>query len=297
MRKKDKSAYLVDGAGNLVRGSGPLPTRTNYRVPKVNMKQFSKKDPNRSIFVWVNTFNRPEDLKCLLGDIYKNKRDHKIKVLVVDDASTEDYDTTLDSFAGKLNIEYHKMDQNHGKKKYWKLCTYAMNEIKENSGYDYYVKIDDDGRLVNGFFDRCCNIWESITDVRKVCLNFRLDSREGKEVWTNTRPVLEQHGGISVYKSQWVDMDFFTTINFFSALRYRLNKPPDSRWRNPCVSSGTGSDISRRLTSLGYHLFLTTQSLVKHDEHNSKMNPKERAKNPLITKPFTDKNYGVRKNG
>ena len=294
LTRQNITPYIVDEAGNLTR-KRRVSTPAIY--PHVSeIKSFPKNDPKRSaIFVWINTFNRPNELKLLLGDIHKNKQSHKLKILVIDDASTLDYDTVLDSFVGKLNIEYHKMDNNHGKKKYWKLCSYGMNEIRANQGYDYYMKIDDDGRLVDRFFERCCYIWESIKDIRKICLNFRLDSREGKKVWTNITPEKMNFNDISIYRSQWVDMDFFTTMDFFTALRYRIIKPPEVRWRNPHASSGTGRDISTRLASMGYNLYLTTQSLVRHDDHDSHMNPRERARTPLVTKPFKERNYGIEK--
>jgi len=293
LKKENLTAYVLGNKKQrtrMRRDEEPL-----ARLPVSNMKAFPRDDPRRSIFVWINTYNRPADLRNLLGDIYKSKGPHKLKILVVDDASTLDYDSVLNSFSGKLNIEYHKMDENHGKKGYWKLCTYAMHEIKKNIGYDYYMKVDDDGRLVDCFFDRCVNIWECIRDQKKICLNFRLDSRERKRVWTNVYPTLENHKGIPVYKSQWVDMDFFVTLNFFAAIRFRIRKPADRRWSNPYVSSGTGRDISTRLYKMGYNMYLTSQTLVIHDEHDSKMNPGERARNPLITKKITDPNYGKKR--
>jgi len=189
------------------------------------------------------------------------------------------------------------MATNHGKKGYWKLCTYAMQVIRDNSNFNYFVKLDDDGRLVDRFFDKCCHIWESIHDPRKICLNFRVDSREGKRVWTNFVPQKKYFNGIPVYRSQWVDMDFFVPFQFFSTLGYEIPKPPDQRWRNPLISSGTGKYISNRLHKMGYSLYLTEQTLVIHDEHDSKMNPRERSKNPLITKPITNPTYGDRIDG
>jgi len=189
------------------------------------------------------------------------------------------------------------MSSNHGKKQYWKLCSYVMSILQYNKNFDYYIKLDDDGRLINNFFDKCAHIWESIKDRRKICLNFRLDDREGKPVWTGVKPLKVKFGDIAVYKSQWVDMDFCCPYRFFEALGFSLRRPKVHRWRNPFTSSGTGRDISTRLHSLGYHLYLTTQTLVIHDGHDSKMNPHERERHPLKTKPITDPHYGDKKNG
>jgi hypothetical protein len=185
------------------------------------------------------------------------------------------------------------MAENHGKASYWLLCTYAMNEIRNNPNYDYYIKFDDDGRLEERFFERCINIWKAIRDSKKICLNFRLDSREGKRVWTNIRPIRRTFNGVDVYKSQWVDMDFFTTYTMFKRLDFFINPPDSKRLRNPLSSSGCGRDLSLRLHRMGYHLYLTTESLVRHDDHQSMMNPKERARTPLTTKPFNNPLYGL----
>jgi len=278
-----------------VRLGRPKPPPSQPPILLLPEKVFSKSDPKRSILVWINTYDRPSDLKNLLNDIYKNKESFTLKLMIIDDASPKSYDKMIESFSGKLNIEYHKMEKNHGKKGYWRLCNYAISEIKNNMNYDYYIKLDDDGRLVDGFFSRCVNLWESIRDPKKICLNFRLDSREGKIVWTGVKPKLVSYSGNSLYLSQWVDMDFFVNINFFAALRFRISKQHEARFVNPFSSSGVGRDISTRLHAAGYNLYLTTQSLVIHDEHDSKMNPGERERNPLLTKPLTDSRYGLKR--
>lgn len=288
--RKPATPRLLD---NVRRPPPKAPTRFTYQPNPIPFGS-KKKGSNRSIFIWINTYNRPKDLYKLLNDITRSKKKHSLKILIVDDASDENYDNVLDKFSGKLNIEYHSMSVNHGKKNYWKLCTYAMGEIRKNLNFDYYIKLDDDGRLVDNFFDRCINVWESIYDTKKICLNFRLDSREGKKVWTGVLPQKKYFGNISVYKSQWVDMDFFAPIQFFSALNFYIAKPAPQRWRNPYISSGVGRDISTRLVARGLNLYLTTQTLVVHDEHNSMMNPGERNRHPLVTKPFTDPQYGVK---
>lgn len=255
-------------------------------------KKFPKNNPYRSILIWINTYNRPQALDNLLKDILKNKKKHKIKILLFDDASNIDYDSILQKYNGKLTILYQKMSFNHGKKNYWKLCTYAMSIIQKNKNFDYYIKLDDDGRLTNNFFDKCINIWESINDNRKICLNFRLDSREGKPVWTGLKPIKLHFNNISLYRSQWVDMDFFCKYYFFELLNFHIRKPNTQRFKNPYVSSGVGRDISIRLNKMGLNLYLTTQTLTIHKDHNSKMNPNERERTPLETKPITDPSYG-----
>jgi hypothetical protein len=290
--------------GNDVRKSiGSYRSSPNSNQPKLpnEIKELytqtttEKKQRRESIFIWINSFNRPKELNSLLKDIYKNKQNFQITVFVLDDCSSLDYVPILKSFSGKLNIVYHRVDYNHGKKQYWRLCNYALSVIKkEYSDYDYYIKLDDDCRLVENFFVKCVYLWSIIEDKKKICLNFRLDSREGKSVWTRILPRILKFNGIPIYLSQWVDMDFFCTLDMLRVLNFNISEQSIYRWyRNKNASSGTGRDISIRLVQKGYHLYLTTETLVIHDHHDSKMNPDERGKNPLVTKLVRNLNYGM----
>lgn len=263
---------------------------------KFHSKKIKKEDLEKSsILIWINTFERSRQLKNLLNDISNQINKFKIKIMVIDDCSISDYITTLKEFEGKLDIEYFKVSFNHGKRQYWKLCNYALTKIKESfSDYDYYIKLDDDCRLVNNFFIRCINIWENITDKKKICLNFRLDSREGTPVWTNVLPKRVIINNIPLYLAQWVDMDFMCTRKMFNVLHFKIDPQNDKRWENnPNMSSGVGRNISLRLYRKRYNLYLTTESLVIHDHHDSKMNPDERNNNPLVTKEFRNISYGL----
>jgi hypothetical protein len=250
-----------------------------------------------SILVWINTFERVDSLRELLQDIENNKDEFDVKVFIVDDGSKSDYISLFKEFSHSLDIEYHKMAFNHGKHKYWKLCNYALQVIKTKfNQYKYYVKVDDDCRLMKDFFKRCVNIWENISDRNKICLNFRLDSREGKRVWTGVLPKRIIFNSIPLYLSQWVDMDFFCTIKMLKALNFKITEQPIDRWlRNQNNSSGVGRDISLRLFYKHLNLYLTTETLVIHNHHGSKMNPHERGINPLMTKQTKDNKYGYPK--
>jgi len=265
--------------------------RNQFQIQKES-REFYFQSP---VLVWINTYNRPNELKSLLSDIYENRANFKIKVFIFDDGSQVDYSSALHRFAGKLEIVYHRMTTNHGKRLYWKLCNYALSVIKEEAPYHrYFVKIDDDCRLVKDFFLKCANIWESINDKKKICLNFRLDTREGRAVWTGFIPRTHRFDHISVYLSQWVDMDFFCEASMLEALNYQIREQFLRRWTfNKAASSGVGRDISIRLTKAGYRLYLTTETLVNHDHHDSKMNPEERGRNPLVTKPIINLKYGL----
>lgn len=251
--------------------------------------------PSDTILIWINTYNRVDDLKLLLKDIVSNKSKFKLKVYIVDDASSDEYINMLHKFSGQLDIVYHKMSFNHGKTQYWRLCNYALDKIKlEHNQFKYFIKLDDDCRLVDNFFNKCINIWNTIDDPQKICLNFRLDSREGKPVWTGILPRLIHFGKVPVYLSQWVDMDFFCEAAMLRSLEFKIKPQLPLRWvKDLAASSGVGRDISVRLVRLKYHLYLTKESLVIHNHHDSKMNPEERGVNPLVTKINNNPLYGT----
>jgi hypothetical protein len=245
----------------------------------------SSADP-KNILIWINTFERPQELSVLLNDIHQSTHDFNIKILVMDDNSKVDYTESINRFSGKLNISFMKMTSNHGKKLYWRLCNTALSYIQKlESNYKYFIKIDDDFRLVDNFFQRCINVWESIQDFRKIGLNFVVDDRLEKTNWSKFKPQLTQFSKIDVYKTQWIDMNFFCTRSLFQVLEYRIREQSPLRWaKNEKASSGVGRDITSRVLTQGYNLYMSTESLAIHDHHESKMNPEERRDNPLITR-------------
>lgn len=249
---------------------------------------------NKKIGVWINTYNRPEYLDLLLTDIIRDKEEFQIVVFIFDDASEVSYADVINKHKENIQIVYERQEKNHGKFLYWELCTKAIKKICSNKfKIDYVIKMDDDGRLVDRFFYKLINVWDSINDLKKACLNFRVDSREGNCVWTKITPKLITKWRYPVYVSQWVDMDFICSRDMFCMLRFRITPQPESRWEySSSKSSGTGEDISKRLVKKGLYLYMTTETLVMHDEHESIMNKEERKKNPLITKEPNEE-YGL----
>lgn len=211
----------------------------------------------------------------LLSDIKKNIGNHEYFVRIYDDGSTSNYESIIDKWSKIINLKYTKVN-NHGKKYYWSLLNIGMNEIKKTEPYDYYVRLDDDVRLVDNFFNKIISIWEGISDPNKISLFPLLDSREGKVVWTNHKPTLIKEE--SVYDCGWVDDMYLCTYKFFEELNFNISQIPLSRWKNnPNLSTGTGRYISRILHNKKLKMYLVTETLVHHydrtKDHPSVMNP------------------------
>ena len=236
---------------------------------------------HKKLVVWINTYNRVKSLEVVFNEVIKYKKDYNIKLLIFDDGSSDNYQEIIDKFSKHLDIEYEKIEH-CGKKKYWKLCNYAMSKIR-NEIADYYYWIPDDIKMCDNFFDVSIDMLESINDKNKICLNLLMD-REGLKNWTNKLPQQVKHGEYNFWKTHWIDCCAIMKENFFKAIQYKIQPIPENRWnKDPNRSSGVGEYISKLLDP-NFLFFQPQKSLLIHGDHSSKMNPGERKVNELKTK-------------
>jgi hypothetical protein len=223
--------------------------------------------------VVINTYNRPEMLKKLLDNLEKEKIHFRIKILVFNDGSTVDYDLS------NYDVKQFKIFPNKGKKKYWELINQSFGIIKYIKS-EYFIFLPDDVTLIDDFYSKAKNLYESITDSNKICLNILTDNRVYSENWTSFKSV--DFG--DYLKTQWNDLCFISNKDFFEKLNYKINEIPISRWnKNENLSSGVGQQISSRLHQLGFSMYHSKKSLVNHTDHESKMNKEERKITKIIT--------------
>lgn len=228
----------------------------------------------------ITTHNRPVMLLRLLRQIHKEARKSGIdvRVHVFDDASQPETHVP-EGLADSLT----RYEINHGKKLWWRIINDAFAAMAADEP-DYIVMLPDDVELVPTFFDQAIAVWEAIENGRKICLNLSLDQREGKACWTDFKPQRQQHNGVDVYLTQWVDMCFIATMRFLEVLNREVAPISLDRWQlHPNLSSGVGQQISQRL----YHkwrMYMVTKTLVTHGNHPSVMHPEIRKRMPLHTK-------------
>jgi len=223
--------------------------------------------------VIITTYNRPKMLSNLLDNIEKEKKNYNILILVFDDGSTEKY--TINN----KNVKKISLFPNNGKKKYYKVFNTTFNLIKKIDS-EYFIYLPDDITLINNFFDRSKDTFNSIADPNKICLSLLTDGRVNRTNWVNFKT---QDMGF-YYRTQWNDLCFISKRNFFESLNYKIDEIPLSRWdRNPNLSSGVGQQISLRLNERGYGMYHTKESFVIHGSHESKMNYHERLNTNLTT--------------
>ena len=186
----------------------------------------------------ITTYNRQESCQRLvdslqgLGDI-----------VVVHDGT--DYEIT-----GARNI---KFTRHLGKAGYWKTINILY---KNRSKCKFYFTLPDDFSICESQITRAIEIWESIKDTKKICLNLYAD-RRGLRCWTNFYPIDKG----DVWRTGWVDMCFLCEERFFASLGNIREIKYD--WNaKPSMSSGVGAYISRKLHRLKLNMYQVKESLV-----------------------------------
>ena len=102
--------------------------------------------------VVITTYNRPLMLNELIEQINQMKKEYRIKIIIFDDGSNQEYN--LPNYVTKI-----KFFPNMGKKKYWKIINTSFKYIK-NLKSKYFIYLPDDIKLVDDFFNVTKNIYE-----------------------------------------------------------------------------------------------------------------------------------------
>ncbi len=197
----------------------------------------------------ITTYNRQESCQKLVDSLQGLG-----EVIVAHDGT--DYSI---SGAINLNPKIHM-----GKAGYWRL----INMLYRNrSNCKYYFTLPDDFMICDSQIAKAIEIWESIRDYKKICLNL-LTNRSGVSCWTLFKPI---DRGI-VWETGWVDMCFLCEGAFFD----KLGVIPDLHRRDGMRgSSGVGAYISRRLKKLGFNMYQVKEELATPTEAHliSQMHP------------------------
>ena len=230
-------------------------------------------DSNYDFCILITTYNRGNMLYDLINQIEKQKGNQKVLIVVFDDGSSQNYNFE------NPNIKYIKFFPNQGKKKYWKIINTMFGYVK-NINSKYFIQIPDDIQIIDNFLQTAASQYEKISDPNKICLSILTDGRVYRHNWTSYNSVdLGDH-----IKTQWNDLCYISTKEFFKELNFKIDEIPMSRWnKNPNLSSGVGQQISTKLHKKNKSMYHTKTSLVIHGDHESKMNFHERRHKPIIT--------------
>lgn len=271
------------------RRASPSPSASAPKGPRRRRRHFGNEpvseDPAvpRRVRVVVVSYERPAVLDALLHDLERCRGGHEVSVVVYDDASGSDYSApraTLDRLGG----EYVRASENHGKRRFWSW----MNRVyadQRGRPEDVFVMLQDDVRLCDRFLDRVLNLWDRVSDPRRVTLTLMRDSRTATGAWTGALPL----DAGPVFEVGWVDGIFLCDPRYFEALEWSLRRVDPGRWRRDHRrSSGVGEQVSRRLFAAAMGMYAVKRSLLVHVSGSSKLNPDERRHNPLLSTHFVD---------
>lgn len=83
----------------------------------------------------------------------------------------------------------------------------------------------------------------------------------------------------------FTDCGFFCNREALEAIGFYMDEVPKSWFeQGENMSSGVGYQLTKRFNKAGVKMYKPVKSLAYHGDHESKMHPNERKKNPLISK-------------
>lgn len=212
--------------------------------------------------ILITTYNREELLKDLLSDFQGSNA----KFIILDDGSDKEYNLS----EVDLDISYFHFIENRGKQRYHELISFGFERLKKER-FSYAFQLPDDVRVKPDFIKESLRLWETIQDERKLCLSVgHTHGRHFRPCWTNFYP---QKISSEIIHTQWNDLCYLAPRSFFEALKWNIEKPDISRWRDtPELGSGVGGYISRTLFNAGWNMYHALDSLVEFLPVESKMN-------------------------
>lgn len=158
---------------------------------------------------------------------------------------------------------FHNRSVHYGRHGYFQTVNDLFNRRYKA---DYYFMLPDDFMPKPDMVERAIEIWNSIDDPQKICLNLFAD-RIGIPCWSRFTPIDKGN----VWHTQWVDMCFMSTEYFFVMLG-RLRRSISAR------GSGVGQYVSLTLKNKKFNMYQVKESLVipmeehdksqMHDENN-----------------------------
>jgi len=251
---------------------------------------FNLPDRMKKIIVFITTYERPEMLLNLLKEIKKQGKNFQIKLLINNDCSSANYAKVIAYLKRYFKDFYYYEDNIHRGKAYYYHIIHEFYQLVRSESFDYFIQIPDDIQLVDRFFDRAIQKFDSIRDEKKACLNILNDyGRNGHAVWVPVDPKKIQFDSYTFILSGWVDMAYICGRKYFEFLDFKINVV-DKNWSGkPGRSSGVGKQISERLFAAGASIYQVSHSLLIHGLHESVMHPHERKKHPLISNHRKDK--------
>jgi len=240
----------------------------------------SNHSSGKKIAIVVYTYDRYMMLKHLLDSIQVNlSTNYEYRVFIFDDASPkkQTYIKTDYSF----EIYYHRFSVNHGKVNWYIMIDYIFKFFKSKK-FHYYIFTSDDMQFIHQGIEKSVQLYEGIKDDNKGCLNIHND-RGPFSRWVKHQP---KNYDKQLWRTYWIDMCFLCKYQTLKKLNFGINFTDFKKIiRHNKYGSGVGKFLSIKLDKQNVHIYLVKNSLIYHlGNDESKMNPKERKINQLVTR-------------
>jgi len=162
-----------------------------------------------------------------------------------------------------------------GKPGFWQSWDCALR-LCEGSDDDLFVFTVDD--FLNLDFDRIYDFYKSQKQNPFFC-NLINDGRTQQWVRFIAKDYIEGFKQIG-----FVDCGFFCNRAALKKIGFRIDPVPLARFNSPAMSSGVGQQLTSRIHQAKVPIYMPIKSMAYHGDHESKMNPLERKKHPLVSK-------------
>ena len=206
--------------------------------------------------------------------IFSYERQQMLESLINE---VKEYDYTIfdDGSSFKLNKNFHQF-QHGGKPKFWRMWDYALRMLRDNHS-DLFIFMPSDVSNVN-----MPKIIELHNQFKAKPYAYNLINDGRKNCWNMIKPVqVDEH----TMKVGFTDCGFFCNKQLLNRIGHYVNEINPRRFEhNDAISSGVGQDLTFRMLRTNCNMYTPTKSLVHHGDHESLMHPKERIKNPLVSK-------------
>lgn len=219
----------------------------------------------------ISSYNRYEKVNRLLNQLFTQETSFKIKIIVLNDGSTNDnYNKLVDIYP---EIDYIYNEVNNGKEKYWKTITKLFTEASKYMTH-VVIQIDDDFILCDKFIDILLKEFFKNKKINNRYVSFYYHSPNIKDYRWGIR--------------NWFDGGVAFDSQFLNLIGNKVNSISNNRWNlNKNLSSGVWRQLSSIVDSNGLLTYRFNKSLVKHDGNfDSKMNTEQRKNKPIFTKNY-----------
>jgi len=162
-----------------------------------------------------------------------------------------------------------------GKQGFWQTFDEALKDAQQSDD-DFFLFMPDDFQEID--INRIKGIHQKFKHSPYV-YNIINDGRF--ESWL---PFKKQQPNKGTERVGYCDGGFFCNRSALQATKYRIKQPPFDWVKNPNLSSGIGRSLTFDFKNGNVPMYIPTDSLAIHGDHESQMNPEERLIHPLISK-------------